>query len=470
MATSTSVTLYGRTKIETAYDVVDSTNVVKIVKDAINDHDQNVTQIDELLNYYKGKQAIRNRTKEYRDDILNVITENRAKEIVDFKVGYLCRGPVKYISRGAESMELINKLNAYMKSEGKSTQDKKLLTWMMIAGTGYRMVLPDGAFDEETGLKTAADEAPFELYTLDPRKAFVVYSSGITERPMAAVYRVVDNDKVTHYTVYTETEVFKFTSDDNSATSEVNGIGFIPIIEYPANESRLGAFEAVVPLLDALNDLNSNRIDGIEQFIQNLIVATNCEFGEEDTQTKIMQAGIINLRSVEGMEQKLTMLNQELNQSQTQVLKDDIEQSIKEICHMPNRNGGSSTSDTGVAVVYRDGWSDAETDAVGVETLFIESETDLLKVVLSICSDLNALQLEPSRIGVRFTRRNYENIDTKVNVLISMLGCEKIDPRYAYAYCNIFDDPEQACAEGLAYYESLEKEVDPNKPKDEVEE
>jgi len=42
----------------------------------------------------------------------------------------------------------------------------------------------------------------------------------------------------------------------------------IPIIEYPANKARLGAFEIVLPLLDAINNVESNRMDGVEQFIQ----------------------------------------------------------------------------------------------------------------------------------------------------------------------------------------------------------
>ena len=38
----------------------------------------------------------------------------------------------------------------------------------------------------------------------------------------------------------------------------------IPIFEYPANNARLGSFEIVLPLLDAINNIASNRMDGLE--------------------------------------------------------------------------------------------------------------------------------------------------------------------------------------------------------------
>ena len=56
----------------------------------------------------------------------------------------------------------------------------------------------------------------------------------------------------------------------------------IPIIEYPANKARLGAFEIVLPLLDAINTVESNRLDGVEQFVQALMLFHNVDINTED--------------------------------------------------------------------------------------------------------------------------------------------------------------------------------------------
>ena len=47
---------------------------------------------------------------------------------------------------------------------------------------------------------------------------------------------------------------------------------------------------------------------------------------------------------------------EENGETYTQTLKNDLYQTILTICGIPNRNGGSSTSDTGNAVIFRDGW------------------------------------------------------------------------------------------------------------------
>ena len=45
------------------------------------------------------------------------------------------------------------------------------------------------------------------------------------------------------------------------------------IFEYEANTARMGAFEPVLTMLDAINTVQSNRIDGVEQGpVQSLMV------------------------------------------------------------------------------------------------------------------------------------------------------------------------------------------------------
>ena len=65
------------------------------------------------------------------------------------------------------------------------------------------------------------------------------------------------------YSIYTTTTYFEV-EDDVITKEEAHVLGDIPIIEYPANSARLGAFEVVLDLLDALNNTVSNRMDGIE--------------------------------------------------------------------------------------------------------------------------------------------------------------------------------------------------------------
>ena len=442
---------YGRQVIQTNYEEITKDNIVTVLQNASSIHEVNMADINTLFDYYRGKQAIQERTKTYHTDIMNIITENRAKEIVDFKTGYLIGAPVTYTSRkDGKAQTEINALNDYMVSEDKHSKDKALVDWQNICGTAYRIVLPDENYTDSEGKPfEETDEAPFEIFTLDPRNAFVIYSSGIGNRPLAGVYRIVNSENETVYTVYTKEKVYKVIND--SIEEADNGIGMIPIIEYPANAARLGAFEPVLSLSDAINALDSNRMDGVEQFIQSLVVLSNCDLPEGKTAEDMLQAGLVVLRSFGDNKGSVDILAKELNQEQTQVLKEDLYSAVLTICAMPNRNGGSSTSDTGTAVVYRDGWSAAETAAQGQETAFKLGEMQMLKVVCSISSALNALSLAPSLIDIKFTRRNFEGNLTKATVLTQMLGCDKIDPKLAFVHSGMFTDPEQAYTDSIPY-------------------
>ena len=166
-----------------------------------------------------------------------------------------------------------------------------------------------------------------------------------------------------------------------------------------------------------------------------------------------MKLGAIKVKSVDGQTADVDTVVTELNQTQTQTFKDDIYNAILTICGMPNRNGGTSTSDTGAAVLLRDGWSLAEARAKDSEHMFKLSEKQMLKLVLRICRDMSDLKLRLKDIDMKFTRRNYENIQSKAQVLDLMLNNPKVHPLLAYEHSGMFTDPESAYMLSMKYYE-----------------
>ena len=173
--------LFGREVISIDEVEITDENVVEILDKAMSVHIKNRSEIEYLWNYYRGKQPILSRTKKVRPEICNRIVENRANEIVSFKVGYLCGEPIQYIGRnGSDAIsKAISELNEMMFSENKATQDKKVVEWQSICGTAYRLVLPDTRGGE--------DDAPFEMYTLDPRDTLVAYSNEVGNKPLMGI-------------------------------------------------------------------------------------------------------------------------------------------------------------------------------------------------------------------------------------------------------------------------------------------
>ena len=448
--------LYGRKTIKTDAIEITSANVVDELEKAMQTHTINRGEIEYLWNYYCGKQPILARKKQVRPEICNRIVENRANEIVSFKVGYLCGEPIQYVGRNGEDIvsKGVSQLNEMMFSENKPAQDKEIVEWQMICGTAYRLVLPDSPIDE--------DDAPFEMYTLDPRDSFVVYSNEVSNKPKMGVKYCTDEYGAHTYSVYSDKHFWKI-RDGKIIEDSPHWLGMIPIFEYPANNAKQGAFEIVLPLLDELNNIASNRMDGIEQFVQSFIKFINCDIDEEQFKA-LKEMGAIKVKSADGNNADVDIVTTELSQSQTQVTKDDVYQAILTICGMPNRNGGSSTSDTGSAVLLRDGWSLAEARAKDSELMFKKSEQNVLRLILRICRDTDGVPVEVSNlrlkdIGLQFTRRNYEAIQSKSQVLVSMLQQPKIHPRLAFESSGMFIDPERAYSISMEYFEEQAKKV-----------
>ena len=441
-------TMYGRRVITTDVTEITAENVVSVLEEAMKLHEKNRSEIDYLWKYYKGDQPILHREKTVRPEICNKIVENRANEIVSFKVGYLCGEPIQYVGRNCEESVTtgVGTLNEYMFLVDKPALDQEVVEWDMICGTANRMVLANDKYDIES------DDAPFEMYTLDPRDSFVVYSNDVKRKRMLGVKYNTDDFGQKTYSAYTDG--LYFTIKDGKVTEQkAHGLGVVPIIEYPANNARLGAFEIVLPLLDAINNIESNRMDGIEQFVQAFVKFINCDITKEDFEA-LKDLGAIKVKSTDGQQADVDIVTNELNQQQTQTLKEDIYKAILSICGLPSMSDGStSDSSNNGAVILKNGWQGAETRAKDSEMMFKRSEKEMLRLVLKLCGGLADLNLKLKDIDMKFTRRNYDNIQSKSQVLVSMLQQPKVHPLLAFTHCGLFSDPESAYTMSNAYYD-----------------
>lgn len=418
--------MFGREVIYTDVSSVTSENVIDVLNKAITVHNRNRNEIDYLYGYYKGKTKILEKKKEVRPAINHQICENRANEIVNFKTGYCFGEPVQYILRG-EKKSLVNavdELNDYMFAEDKAAADREIADWMHIAGTAYRMALP-----------TKDGDTPFGFYTLDPRYTFVVYNSGIGNKPVMCVKSIENENKIPVHSVYTDDMYFEI-ENGLLVKSKPHMLGMLPIIEYPANGARLGAFEIVLPLLDALNEVQSNRLDDIVQYVNSFLALLGGQI-DEDSLKRLEEYKMLCLP--DGVDAKY--LSVALQQGDIQTLADALRHSILSICGVPSQSGESaSTSDTGSAVILRGGWEQAESRAKSTELEFKRSEKRFLKLILRILRDSVGTPLKLQDIEIKFTRRYVDNILTKTQALQQLLQTG-IHPRVAISTCGLWNDP-----------------------------
>lgn len=438
--------MLGRRNIYSSVDAITPENVVAEVNSALKFHFMNVSEMEYLYWYRRGLQPILQRTKERNSFVNNKIVENHAEEIVTFKNGFFLPEPAVFVARRAGAKSKVDKLNEYLYRSGKHIADNQLVDWFHTVGKAALYIEP-----------TPDEDVPVVAYALDPRSAFVVYSLRPGNAPLYAVNIVKDGD-IAKIDVWTKENVYRLVggAEPVQATSypvyeatavsvvavEENRIKHIPIIEYRYNSINTAAFEQVTWLLDAINTIQSNRVDGIEQFIQSIAVAVNCQFEDDVTANKIREAGMIALKSVGENKADFKILSEELNQEQTQKLVDDLYDQALRICSMPTTTkGGKSTSDTGVATIYRDGWEQAAGAARNTEDLFKESDKLFEEIFCDILRAKNLLNVKPMiDFELHFVRNETANVQSKAQALNTMLA-SGIHPILALSKSGISSDP-----------------------------
>lgn len=424
-----SLELHGRRKIYTIANEITEENVISELLMSLTVHEFNVAEEEFLYWYRRGIQPIIERTKEVRPEICHKVLINNAAMVTDFHNGYFLTKPANYVSRKEDEgiTEAVKTLNEYLYTSGKHSADNKLVDWFFTVGVGALYVTPN---PEEDPAKPAL------VYALDPRSAYVVYSLNPGNAPVYAV-NVVVYDKKVYIDVITKTKIFKIIGASLPAEYNVmpplhafpmsvvevldNKIGEINIIEYEHNTNRMGCFEGAISIMDAINDTESMRQDGIDQFIQSLMVLVNCDIEDDVSANDIRAKGMVQLKNVGENKAEVKILSETLDQSQTQTTLDDLYEQMLEKCSVPSsvRDGGSTSDNVG-AVYLRNGWAMADTHARNTEDNFKAANKLFDKAFLKIIEAKTGLSIGINDFDLCFVRNQMENIMSRTQSALNM--------------------------------------------------
>lgn len=447
--------LYGRLPIYTTIDGFDPSRpeeVISEVNESLSIHVMNLMAMEYLYWYRRNVTPIYAKTKDVRPEINHKVSEAIYGSIVDFKDGYFLPQPCFYVSRkeDEEITEKVKQLNEYLYVSGKQTADNEVVDWFHTVGKGHVFVESN---DD--------DEVPYKAYSLDPRATYVVRSLKPGNPVIYAVHVVTRGDKLI-LDVWDKSNVYRlfgtvtgrlvtpvpdYLCTASSVESiEPNPLGLVPIVEYQYNSIGMSAAESVVPLLDAINDIQSGRLDSIDQFVQSLLIFYNCELGTDEdgnaiTTQYVREAGALFLKSIGENKADVKELSSVLDQAQTQVLIDDLYGQILRICGVPDTSkGSSSASDTGMAVELRDGWMIAEMHARNCEDLFKKSNKEFDKIVLKILKDKGILDISMNDFELNFIRNEVRGAQSKAQALNTMLA-SGLHPIIALSKSGLSGDP-----------------------------
>ena len=447
---------FGRRIIYTNKKQITANNIIDELNKALVIHNQNAREIEYLDRYYRGDQPILYRKKVNRPEVNNKIVLNLAYELVERKTAEICAEPIQYVLRGTddEKSKQITELNITMDSESKQEVDIDICRWRSICGTAYRFIGNDSGSDE------LLDESDFALFSENPVYTFVAYFSN--GRPAFSCQIREGENGETIYFCYTNSEWFEIT-DGKILRSGKNGNGAIPVIEYPNNARRISDIEITIPITDSINTLNSDRINGIEQFICSIMKFVNCQVDEEQFK-KMLSLGALVVKSNNGSENKadVDMLSQELNQTEGQVVFNDLFEKFLSIQGLANRQGNTG-GDTQGAVNLRNGHYDAGLRTAINEPILKKSERMSLKIILNRLRINRNFTLLPSDVEIHINHNKLDNMLVKAEVL-KMLLDSGVYYKRAIKTVDMFSDPEQVAVESkkrmeILYPEEIKEEI-----------
>ncbi len=430
---------FGRKVIKTNAKQITIDNIVEELNKALPIHQQNAIEIEYLDRYYRGDQPILYRHKKVRPEINKKVVVNLSKKIVDTKTSEMAGEPIQYVLRGTDEIKSqeIARLNAMMNGEDKESDDIELCRWRSICGTAYRFI------GQDDGHGSLLDDTEFYLSVEEPTKTFVVYFDD--KRPAFSCQIREDESNTTYYFIYTNTYWFEIKGGEVTDWG-INGNFAIPVIEYPNNARRLSDIEITISIADEINEMTSDRGNGIAQFVSAWVKFVNCEI-DVDTFHEMRDEGALVVKSNNGSENKadVDVMSNELNQTETQVAVSDLYEKLLVIQGMANRQGNGS-ADTGSAVELRNGHYDAEQMAELGEPIFKRSERKMLRIILNRMRILYHVALLPSDIEIKISRSKMDNMLTKAETLQILLN-SGVNFARAIKTVGLFSDPEQVSVE-----------------------
>ena len=439
---------FGREIIKTNKSQINASNIVEELNKALAIHNQNAIEINYLDRYYSGDQPILYRKKVNRPEVNNKLVVNIAYELVERKVADICAEPIQYVLRGTDEKksEEITELNVTMDSESKQEVDIEICRWRSICGTAYRFI------GNDDGNGDLLDESDFSLSSEDPRYTFVVYYSN-NKPAFSCQIRDGENNE-TIYFCYTANEWFDI-RDGKIFESGINGNRAVPVIEYPNNARRLSDIEITILITDGINKLQSDRINGVEQFVSAWIKFINCEI-DKDTFREMRQEGALVVKSNNGAENKadVDVMTNELNQTEGQVVFDDLFERFLSIQGLANRSNNNSGGDTGNAVNLRNGHYDAGLRTAINEPILKKSERMSLRIILNRLRINKGFTLMPSDIVIHINHNKLDNLLTKSEALKMLLEAG-VDYKRAIKTVDLFSDSEAVALESKARMEYL---------------
>lgn len=408
-----------------------STVPMDLLISCIQEHQEGLSRLNKLDQYYRGKHVILQRPESETGLPNNKLVANHAKYITDIAVGYALGHSITYDGKQVEP------ITEHYKQLDISSHDAEIGKDLSIFGHGLELYYFSG------------DQAIPKVTCIDPRKIFLVVDDTVEYQPMFAVhyYPKVDLSgkeiawKVFVYTAATTEEYFTedLTGEYNLVNSHQHYWGSVPVVEFWNNEEQMGDFEGVLTLIDAYNTLASDRVNDKEQLVDAILMLKGISLGDDEGEASQTIKLLKKLKVLELPDSNAdaNWLIKQLNETEVEVLRKAIKSDIHEFSMVPDLTDENFAANaSGVAMKYK---------LFGLEQLAVTKERYFKQGLRErLAMFARAFELKGQRIDISDTQitmiRNLPANDLEISQLITLL-VDRVSDETLISLLSFVEDP-----------------------------
>lgn len=374
----------------------------------VSANDEFAKEYDKKWQMYIGNHAILHKNaKDHGPD--NKLVNNLAHYIVETFNGYFMGIPPKITLDDDTDNEKLQQWN-----DTNSFQDKlnEISKQADVYGRSIAFLFQNE--NSETGVAYSS-----------PMNSFIIYDDSVLHEPLAFVRYTRDKNNILSGQVYTDNEWYSF-DDSANRVGEVNAnqFGQVPAVEFFDNEERQGVFENAMTLIDALNNVVSQKANQNAYFDNAYLLLKGMDLDGDDGKLALNLDGnqIIYAPNEESVNGTAEFLSKPDGDAMQEHLTDRLINMIYQVCMVANLNDDSfSGNSSGVALQYK--LLPMKNMAANKERKFTQALRKLYKIAFGVETILDTTKTEAWQdLKFQFTRNLPVNLADEASTAKDLVG------------------------------------------------
>ncbi|MBF7122050.1 phage portal protein [Pediococcus pentosaceus] len=374
----------------------------------VSANDEFAKEYDKKWQMYIGNHAILHKNaKDHGPD--NKLVNNLAHYIVETFNGYFMGIPPKITLDDDTDNEKLQQWN-----DTNSFQDKlnEISKQADVYGRSIAFLFQNE--NSETGVAYSS-----------PMNSFIIYDDSVLHEPLAFVRYTRDKNNILFGQVYTDNEWYSFDDSANRVGKvNANQFGQVPAVEFFDNEERQGVFENAMTLIDALNNVVSQKANQNAYFDNAYLLLKGMDLDGDDGKLALNLDGnqIIYAPNEESVNGTAEFLSKPDGDAMQEHLTDRLINMIYQVCMVANLNDDSfSGNSSGVALQYK--LLPMKNMAANKERKFTQALRKLYKIAFGVETILDTTKTEAWQdLKFQFTRNLPVNLADEASTAKNLVG------------------------------------------------